>query len=369
MRHLIGKRNQTVLLVLGAFIGLPAMLGADGGCTLTPQLPNTPATPGDSFANAGLLTLDSNGSVTISGTITGNSIDFYDLGAVSPGDRVIVTVEAASGSTLDPTIAVFDGNQELFSLNDDIDFGAGNFNSALDDVVVVAGSQLFLAVTKFAFDPTGGAYEGTVRIERGGAVPQPAVQMLLLNFNGGAFTIEGEGSFNLDPFDAADIDAAYAGETTAIKNRIAEVVRENFENTGLMVVTTDENANPTGVFSTIHFGAFSTTKFGVADSVDQGNADRCDDGIVFTNSFDDPFAQQPSVVGIATAIANVAAHEAGHLLGLNHVGDITAVMDNTGTASTLLADQDFKTAELSPSIFPVGMQNAQSLLDRVVPVP
>ena len=90
VRHLIAKRNQTVLLVLCALIGLPAMLGADGGCTLTPQVPNTSATPGDNFASAGLLTFDSNGSVSISGNITGTNIDFYDLGAVSPGDRIII---------------------------------------------------------------------------------------------------------------------------------------------------------------------------------------------------------------------------------------------------------------------------------------
>lgn len=357
-----------MLLIFAAAVGMTSMLGADGGCAgLTPQLPNTPPTAGGSFATAGLLTFDSNGSISFSGEIVGDSVDFFDLGAVSPGDRIIITVEAVQGSTLDPTIAVFTENEELFTLNDDIDLAAGNFNSAVDDIVAVAGSKLILAITKFAFDPTGGEYEATVAVERGGAVPTPLAQVLLLNFEGGAFTIDGEGSFNLDPFDAGDIDGAYAGQTTQIKNRITEVVRENFEDTGLTVVTTDENPNPTGVFSTIHFGAFSTTKFGVADSVDQGNADRCDDGIVFTNSFDDPFAQQPSVEGIATAIANVASHEGGHLLGLNHVSDITAVMDNTGTASTLLADQDFKTAELSPSIFPFGMQNAPALLDRVLP--
>ncbi|MFQ5502901.1 MAG: matrixin family metalloprotease, partial [Phycisphaerae bacterium] len=232
----------------------------------------------------------------------------------------------------------------------------------------VGGAHYYLAVAKFFLDNMGGTYQGTVRIERGGTVTTPPIQTLLLNFAGGPLTIVNEGTFNLDPFNAADIDPAYSGATVTIKNRIVEVVRENFSGTGIVIVNSDDNPSlAPGTFSTIHFGAFSATKFGVADGVDQGNRDICDDGIVFTDKFDDPFAAQPSIDGIAVAIGNVAAHEAGHLLGLNHVADITALMDNTGTASTLLADQDFKTAPLSPSVFPTGMQNAPAYLARVIP--
>ncbi len=333
-----------------------------------PGLPGgtTPAT--GTFAGATVLTYDANSNAAINGSIVGNQTDFFDLGPVSPGDRIIITVDAAATSALDPTAAVFDNSAELFALNDDVDLGAGLFGSAINDVVSVGDSHYFLAVAKFFLDNTGGDYQGTVRIERGGATPTPPVQTLLLNFAGGNVTIVNEGTFNLPAFDANDIDPAYAGQTLTIKNRIVAVITENFTGTGLVIVSSDTNPSLVpGTFSTLHFGAFSTTKFGVADGVDQGNIDRCDDGIVFTNQFDDPFATQPSVDGIAVAIGNVGAHEAGHLLGLNHVADITALMDNTGTASTLLADQDFKTAPLSPSVFPMGMQNAPAYLARIIP--
>ncbi len=353
------------------FACLAAGLAALGG-TCDPTggtFPDGVAGPaGDSFANARVLNYDLNDTVTLSGTIVGDEVDFYEIGTLEPGDRIIVAVNAVAGGSLDPVIAIFNVDEELFALNDDVDLAGGNFNSALDDVVTQPSSRLFLLITKFAFGGQGGDYEGTVQLERNGAVPSPAVQTLLLNFDGGSFTITNEGSFDLDPFDAADIDPAYTGMTDDIKDVIADTVRENFEDTGLVIVTTDENPVLTpGTFSVIHFGAFSPDKFGVADSVDQGNADRCDDGIVFTNSFDDPFAVQPSATGIGVAIGNVAAHEAGHLLGLNHVADITDLMDNTGTASTLLDDQEFKTSELSPSVFPLGNQNGPALLDRVVP--
>lgn len=364
------KHNLPALLVTGTLLGLMLAAGVGAGCdSALPVMPDgkTPGTTG-TFAGAQVLTYDAGGNAAISGTIVGNQADFYDLGPVSPGDRIIVTVDAAAGSSLDPTAAIFDANEELFALNDDVDLDAGQFGSAIDDVVAVGGPSYYLAVAKFFLDNVGGPYQGRVRIERGGPVPSPPVQVLLLNFAGGPVTIDSEGSFNLDPFDAADIDPVYAGQTLNIKNRIVEVVKENFTGTGLRIFSSDENPGLTpGTFSIIHFGAFSPTKFGVADGVDQGNQDCCDDGIVFTFNFDDPFAAQPSVNGIGTAIGNVGAHEAGHLLGLNHVADVTALMDNTGTASTLLADQDFKTAPLSPSVFPLGMQNAPALLARVIP--
>lgn len=348
----------------------PVLLAVGTGCDPSTVLPGGPTTGGNSFKSAGLLTLDANGNAVISGTITGNDPVVFDLGKVTAGDRIIVAVEPATGSTLDPVIAVFDQNEELFALNDDVDLSAGLLGSAINDVVVAPGDSLFLAISKFSFNVEGGAYEGTVRIERGSVVPTPAVQTLLLNFAGGTATIASEGTLTLVPFNAADIDSAYAGQTTTIKNRILQVMKENFSATGVQIFSSDQNPSLTpGTFSTLHFGSFSPTKFGVADGVDQGNVDCCDDGIVFTNMFDDPFATQPTVEGIAVAIANVAAHEGGHLLGLNHVADFLALMDNTGTASTLLADQNFKTAPLSPSVFPLGMQNAPAMLDRVVPVP
>ena len=343
------------------------------GCDMfDPMMPNGGGTPpqtvGHNFGTATSLTLDASGSATITGTTSGDQADVYDLGPCEPGDRIIVSIDAAVGSQLDPTTAVFDGSGQLFALNDDEDLAAGLLGSRIDETVWIAGDNYYLAIAKFAFDTTGGSYQGSVQIVGGGAVTQPAVQYLLLDFSGGTVTIASEGTLAVDPFDAGDVDAAYAGRTTEIKAGIVQTVRDGFAGTGLQVITSDDTDPPPASFSTIYFGAFSATKFGVSESVDQGNRDCCDDGIVFTDNFDKPFAHQPSVSGIAIAIGNVAAHEAGHLLGLSHVADVTALMDSTGTASTLLADQEFKTALLATTIFPIGKQNAPLILQRVVPV-
>lgn len=380
MLHSIKRRFSLALLTLCTVIMLPVMAGmmCDPGnmFTVGPSInlgedsgsgdADFTGAAGTGFNSATRLTIPDDEMFVVSGTLTDAAV--FDIGPVAPGDRVRVTVEAAQNSTLDPVLAVFDEDRELFSTNDDINLAAGNLNSAIDEIVSEPSDQFFVAIARFFLDNGGGAYVASIQINRGGSFPTPPAQTLLLNFSGGPATIVNEGTFNLDPFNAADIDDAYDGETTFIREKIIEVIEENFAGFGITIVSSTDNPSlEPGTFSTLHFGAFSPTKFGVADQVDVGNLDRCDDGIIFTEGFDNPFALQPSPTGIAIAIGNVAAHEAGHLLGLNHVADVTALMDNTGSASTLLADQNFKSAVLSPSIFMFGNQNAVKLLNRVIP--
>src|SRR5262249_43483875 len=152
----------------------------------------------------------------------------------------------------------------------------------------------------------------------------------------------------------ADIDSTYAGQTAAIKAKVIATVQARFSQSSMTIVSSDDPPvdNSRCVVTTMHFGAFSERFFGISQEVDEGNHNDCDEGIVFTDDFDKPFASKPSVDGIGLAIGQVAAHETGHLLGLNHVGDVSDLMDTSGSASTLLSDQEFKTAPLHKSIFP-----------------
>lgn len=350
---------------------LIAALACTGGCDPTlPGLSSLGGTPvaGGSFESAARLRLDENGGIMLRGDIFGTEVDVYDLGPVQAGDHITVLVEATAGSTLDPTTALFDTDGHLMTLNDDADLFAGRLESSIDYVVRTDTPNCFVATGRSYFTPDSGAYQAFITIDRGGTLPQPQHQTLVLHFGGGAVSIPNVGDRTLSPFDAADVDAAYAGMTDQIKAGIIATVRENFVGTHLTVVTSDDPTQPApGTFSTLYFGGFSRSAFGMSQSVDHENMNICDDGIVFTDRFAEPFASTPTPTGIAIAIANVAAHEAGHLLGLEHVADITALMDTTGTASTLLQDQNFLSTRLDISVFRIGDQDAPALLDLVLP--
>ncbi|HUN81753.1 MAG TPA: hypothetical protein VMV81_09625 [Phycisphaerae bacterium] len=357
---------QSIFKAALAACSLAMIAGCPGN-----QIPggSIPGAIGSTIATATPLTLDSDGTATIQGTISGSKVDVYDLGPVSPGDHIVVHVRPASGSGLDPTTAMFDTNSELFALNDDTDTATGRVDSTIDDYVRSGTSHLYLATTKYYSGNNGGAYEGDVSIQHAATLPAILPQVLLLNFAGGTIDIPDEGTYSFGPFDSADIDAAYAGATTQIKAVIVATVKQNYQNFGITIVTSDDPPvdNTNCVVSTIQFGAFSATKFGIAQDVDQANHQRCDSAIVFTDQFDKPFSPQPTTEGIGVAIGNVASHEGGHLLGLNHVADVTDLMDTTGSASTLLGDQEFKTSPLVGAIFPFGQQNGPAILDRVIP--
>lgn len=360
MIRFVARPRIAVLCLLG--------IAALAGCNLFPAglIPGSDK-PGEDLASAKQLDLDANNSATINGTITNAKANVFDLGPCAAGDRIVVTVDPTLNSPLDPITAIFDAAGELFAFNDDVDMMSGQLGSYIDEVVWDASDHFYLAISKFYRDSSGGDYQASVRIERGGTVQRPPVQVLLLDFTGGSVTIPGEGTVTCTAFDAADIGPSYAGLTDQIKAKIAETVRQNYRNTGLQIVTSDDPPPAAGTFSTVRFGAYSADKFGIAQGVDQGNKNRCDDGVVFTDNFYVPFHTPPTADGIGIAIGNVAAHEAGHLLGLNHVADVTDLMDTTGTASTLLADQEFKTSPLDTSVFPFGSQNGPAMLNRVVP--
>ena len=107
--------------------------------------------------------------------------------------------------------------------------------------------------------------------------------------------------------------------------------------------------------------------FGIAETVDLYNVDYCDDAIIYTESFTPSvFTNLPSAEGMGVAIGNVAAHEAGHLLGLNHVDDDLALMDDRSAADAFLMDQEFMEAPLSRDIMPIGTQDSVMLLSEIV---
>ena len=336
---------------------------------VTSPLGKTSGEPNGSFQQAIIAVFDSSGVAGLQGTIsTLGDLDVFRLGAVSAGDRLIVDA-MTPGSSLDVALAVFDDEERLVFYNDDRT--PTNFDAYIDWVVRHGGESYYLVVAASAFagtNQTTGTYLVDVTLEPDGDVPPPVGQVLLLNFDGGTVELPGLGTKTILPFEAGAIGSAYAGQTETMKQAIREVCVQNFQRFDVGVVTSDDPPPAQSIeFSTIFFGGFSAGAFGIADSVDAYNQDFCDDAIIYTESFGPRvFSFTPTASELALAIANVASHEAGHLLGLNHVDDDRDLMDDRSPADAFIFDQEFMQAPLSTDLMSLGTQDGVLLLTEIV---
>lgn len=364
----------TLLSVSGCGLG-PGGDVIDGNrdASLTSLLGKTSGEPNGAFAEAIVAVLDARGVARLQGTVADEGdLDVFLLGPLSAGQKVSVDAQTR-GSPLDIFTAIFDAEQRLVYNHDDRE-GAGDrfLDSYIEWVTRHGGDRYYLVATNSAFAGSGnftGTYSLDVQITGGFEVPEPQMQILLLDFDGAVVDSPALGSMRLNPFDAASIWPAYEGQTETLKETIRAVFEQNFERFNVVIVTTDDPLLPDeAIVSTVYFGGFDPHAFGIAEGVDLYNADFCDDAVIFTESFEPPrvFSTIPTAAEMGIAIGNVGSHEAGHLLGLNHVDDDRALMDDVSVAEAFLEDQEFMEAPLSRDIMTIGTQDAVLLLNEIV---
>lgn len=333
----------------------------------------TSGEPNDDFPEALVAVFDASGSAALQGVIFDpDDIDVYTLGPLFAGDRIIVDVDTAGGSTgLDVSIALFDAEQNLFLDNDD---AGGSLDSFIDEIIRHDSDPYYLLIGPSAFATPSqrtGSYSIDIRVIPDNVVPAPRGQTVFLDFDGGTVSVDSLGVSEIPPFSADEIHPRYAGRTDFMKSVIVDSFRENFEGLDLTVVTSDEVEVPSPDSMIVMFGGFHPPEldaFGVSEQVDHFNADPGDTAVIFTEAFrPHVFSEAPSAEELGVAIGNIAAHEAGHLLGMNHIDDPLALMDAVSPADTFLDDQEFKRGPLfEPEFFPIGYQDAFALLSEIL---
>ena len=360
---------------LAAFALLAATLVGASGCSTSFPQPTTPPTdtfePNDKFFAASPLSLDAGGRANLTGVVSQQGdVDIFFFDRLERGDRILARATTPS-SNLDIAVAIYDSQQRIVYTLDDNGEGPNPLDASADFIVRHADSPYYLVVSHSGLadpDMMEGAYELAVSVETDHAVPPPAGQTLLLDYDGGEVDTPTLGRRVVSPFNADAISIIYRGQTGTLKEVILETVMQNFERFNVTVLTSDMLPPAAGtLFSTILIGGANATVFGIAEGVDQYNIDFCDDAIIYSESFSpNRFSDAPTPEAMGIAIGNIVAHEAGHLLGLNHVDDDLDIMDEESAADAFLADQEFKRSPLSTTIMPLGTQDGVQLLEDTV---
>lgn len=374
MRAAARVRQWEMVVFCGAWMTAACVpMDQPSGSPLPDQvLSDTPTPPGtvtthfreiesnDTFETANLVSWRN--KVKLSGTISAGldtpDVDIYDLGSVPAGYRVRAAISYQDGD--DVVMGLFDQDQNMLGFINLASWSNGP--EELDLVLRESTDPLYVQVAARTAVSRNQSYTVSLTVEDSGVLAyQP--QVVVLNFQGARNVKIGRRPVvDVPAFDAARIDSRFAGETETVIQNVLEMVEEDYAGLDVLFYLADDRFIPAGDRTTIYFGYSDDRLLGLADNIDPYNSNPHQSAIVFTDVFSLFSVLNPTVERISQALANVASHELGHLLGLRHTADVRDIMDITASANRMLHDQWFCDALLHEQILPQGTQNSPKLL-------
>jgi hypothetical protein len=323
------------------------------------------------FDQAQPATLPESGEIIIEGAIdSSGDIDIYTLGSAIAGDRLIIDVTGHDG--LNTVTALFDANGNLIDANDDRSYYGGLIDPYISQVIQADTPQMYLGIavsTARHFASSQGRYDSgsysiRVRREPGAAIRVARRQVVYLDFEGGASVQIGmEPVVVMQPFSAESISSRLAGQTAYIVGLVMGHMNQDYGPFDIVLLDSKHYSPPAEEHTTLYFGNYNADYLGLADNVDTGNVWLQQEAIIYTEDLALWETLQPSAEEVAQALANIASHELGHLVGLEHNLGSGDIMATAGSARQVLEiDAAFLRSELQRDVFPIGYQDEVAVL-------
>lgn len=310
-------------------------------------------------------------TVTIQGELDSTSdIDLYKLGPATAGERITIEVKGVNG--FNTVAALFDGNNDLIDANDDRSYYGGQIDPYISRVIRRDTPNLYVGVAVSStahFGNSSGRYDGgsytiTAKRESGGVIPVAKHQLVYLNFEGGDLVQIGlEPMVTMRAFSGASISSRLAGDTDYLIDLCVQHMREDFAAYDVELRDSRHYPKPSEPHSTLYFGNYNSKYLGLADNVDTYNTYLEQEAIIYTEDLANYEGLFPSAEEVGQCMANIASHELGHLLGLEHSRDELDCMATARTARQIIEnDLTFRRSMMQSDVFPIGYQNEPRLL-------
>lgn len=372
-------RFQIILALIPAlFLGCDTMPLGDIGASLNGSLTGggvagslTEAGDNSVFERAQVADLALGQTMTINGNIDSpDDIDIFSIGSVKAGERITIDIKGDNG--FNTVAAIFDGNSDLIDANDDRSYYSGEADPYISRVMRADSDVLYLGVTVSStqhFGSSGGRYNSgtytaTIKREASGVVNAPKKQIVFLNFEGGdSVQIGLEPITTMRPFSAEAISSRLGGKTEFLIDRLIEHMKRDYAEFNVEFRDSRHHSKPTEQHSTLYFGNYNARYLGLADNVDTYNNYVEQEAIIYSEDLSMFESLQPTAEETALCLANIASHELGHLLGLEHSRDPLDCMATAATARQIIEnDTSFRRSEMQADVFPIGFQNEPATL-------